>query len=869
MVEQGAKESKAGPADPASTRYDHQAEKARSFEDWASCGTGPAGSGRAPAFSILIPPLLRPGRQRISDLAELLIADVFARYREMRGETVSVVTQFAADSGSDLLEIWRRLGGRPRNSVRISMEDAKVAPAVAEAFWTLLNRNLLRRVPILVKWCPSCRKTLAGSDLRTVSETGNLWLVRCPVAGVEDRFLTIATEAPETLAASVGFLVPSGDENSRALGKLRIMRPCGTGDAPVIVTPAISVQKGIGATALVPGASPREFSLALSLGMPAESLFHPDGTLTKVAGPFQCLTAPQARDRALQDLEEKGLIESIEKKALENDLCARCGSAAVPLASVQWKLRMGALAEKAAAALQEGAVSIHPREGEKEFLSWARSLTDQNLSRWDIEGLEVPLRACTLCGEIARPGEAEGPCAKCGNPERRPEGTLEPWFAETVATLAGLGWPGEPGEAGPEAWVCADRPSFFSWAARVLLLGLELTGRVPFRAAFLHGKMEGAATRAAGAPSGETPADAPDGDPDAFRLAIAGRVKAFRDLVLSPEPGVAERQFLHKAWNAVRFALLRGAKGSEDEGELLSPEDRWILSRLEGTVSAATGFLEDLDPGGALKATADFLRRDLCEWYLPMAGERIRRGPRPDACRRTLLYAASTVLRLLHPFAPFQTESLRRRLAEAHPGAAGGDRPLPAQPWPIPAPSPEAQALDRKLAVAKAIVQGVRNIRSNNRVPRKVPLDVTVSFFDRPEKDLVEDLRILLGHIVNAGTLTFGVQTEQPKLGAMDTSGDFQIFVPLEVREYREKEVERLRRRLCLLEDEFIRITRLLESWEFFARAPAEVSSRARRKKETLSGQIRTVRDYLGGLRRDLAKPLGAEARAPAGPRVP
>jgi valyl-tRNA synthetase len=863
-----------GATEPFGPRYDHGTEKAKSLEAWAAPAPVPS-IGATPPFSILLPPIRWSDPLEGGRLADALIGDIFARYRTMRGDSASLQVVLspgrvpagrkaspgdgspppsadapapppaqapgAPATGEELraalADLWSSHGILTRDCRWVLSTDEAVRNAVSEAFTVLLQKGLLYSSQVLLKWCPTCGTALSGPDLKGIEEAGNVWTVRCAVSGLEDRAVMVATPAPETLPAIAAVVVPAGDEAQKDLHKSRVAKPAGRGDVPVIPTPIVSSRGPSEVRALVPGRKTEDFQLAAALGVQAEPLFRPDGTLSEAAGPYGGLAVSAAREKALQDLKASGAIEKVERSIVEREECARCGHAAVPLVSFQWNLRMSALAERAAQAVQEGKVSIHPREGQKEFLRWSQGLSDQRVSRWDIAGAEVPRRRCSFCGELVLPAEAAAPCAKCGRSDWRSEGALEPWFVDAVATLAGLGCLPESPEPAPSAWVCSDRASFYSWAARVLFLGLEISGKIPFRSAFLHGKarLSSAPPPATAAGPGSAPAEDSGGGPDAFRLTLVGKLKAFRDLGPGPRAGEGERQFLHKAWNAVRFAARATRAPSKVEGEALATEDRWILARLEAASAAVSRFLDGLDPGRAATAVADFLRDDFSRWYVETARPRLRRGLQAQACRQTLLLTAGTALRLLHPFAPFHTEALRRRLEEAAPSDPRGELPLHRCPWPGATPSPEAAALDRKMDVAKAIVRGVHNIRSHARVPRKVPLHVMISFFDRAQLDLASEFRELLGHLVNAGSLDLGVQLAKPTRGAVDVSGDFQIFVPLEIREHQEKEVERLRRRLQAFED------------------PGEVSAGARHRKEALSGHIRVLREHLDHLTRDLA----------------
>jgi valyl-tRNA synthetase len=232
-----------------------------------------------------------------------------------------------------------------------------------------------------------------------------------------------------------------------------------------------------------------------------------------------------------------------------------------------------------------------------------------------------------------------------------------------------------------------------------------------------------------------------------------------------------------------------------------------------------------------------------------MVKARIRTGRTPESARKTLGRSIFTILRLLHPLIPFVTETIWTRFLERM-RAKVGDRNLPLvwAPWPQGRPRASDAALARRIFLLQSIVSAVRAVRTKYRISGKTAVALHVSFQDHADRDALEPLHDLLSGLVHVSTLKTGVHMTKPPSCATEVHGAFQVFVPFPGGLDETREVGRLRGRKARLEDELIRASRPLESWEFHSKAPKEVRDRLRKRREMLSAQILHIEENIAEL---------------------
>jgi valyl-tRNA synthetase len=418
-----------------------------------------------------------------------------------------------------------------------------------------------------------------------------------------------------------------------------------------------------------------------------------DGRLTDAAPErFAGLSVPDAQRAVVAELREQGLIARSEEYHHTVPFSHRSGERIEPLISLQWFMRMGELARPAIEVVKTGQVRFHPGNYERVYLEWMENIRPWCISRQLWWGHRIPV---WYRGEEVFVGESEPE----GEGWERDPDVLDTWFSSALWPFATLGWPADTPEL--RAFYPTDvnstaRDIIFLWVARMIMMGIEFTGQVPFTDVNIHSIIQAPDGRrmSKSLGTGIDPIDLIEGGPrppvfvgggdfpaygaDAVRWGLAA-MSSGQDVAFSEDRIAQGQQLTNKLWNAARLILLgvqsTAAIASGDSPGAIPPsrtdpeptrvEDRWILSRLHRAKTEVSGRIERFDFSHAALALYDFVYGELCDWYLELIKPRLRAGE-PELAA-TLLYVLTETLALAHPMIPFVTEEIYSYV----PGAEG------------------------------------------------------------------------------------------------------------------------------------------------------------------------------------------------------
>jgi valyl-tRNA synthetase len=718
-------------------------------------------------YSIVIPPPNVTGALHMGHGLPQTIQDLLIRFNRMRGKNVcwvpgtdhagiatqQVVTERLRQAGVDwrtlpreqfLAECWRwkeeyearitgqikRLGGSPDWSRYAFTMDAPRARSVLHAFKALYDRGLIYRGQYLVNWDPVGRTALSDDEVEHEEEQGFLYHLRYPGVGggYEAR---VATTRPETLFGDVAVAVHPEDERYRHLIGRMVNLPLTGRQIPIVADPFVDREFGTGMVKITPAHDHNDFQCSKRLGLPMLNVFTDDAKLNEHGGEFAGLDRFEAREKVVARLKELGLLEKVEKYTTRIGRSYRSKGVVEPRLSEQWFVSMRPLAERAAAAVRDGLIEIHPKSYEGVFFHWMDTVRDWCISRQLVWGHRIPVwyrkddpsqRICWI-GEGAPPEAQAAPDQWIQDPD-----VLDTWFSSALWPFSVFGWP-DTQHADLKKWfptsvLVTGHDILFFWVARMIMMSQALTGQVPFRHVFLHGLIFGKVfyrregqhlemIKGEEAKALEAMPNLPKGyesrfekmskskgnvlDPleviekygtDALRITLTAISTQGRTIEMERSKFETYRNFVNKFWNAARFTLgvagdLGGDAFRTAQADGVRVEDRWILSRLSTCVAEATRAIERYEFEQYVDAMYRFFWRDYCDWYLELAKVRVYHAAEDPASARAakavLLRVLETSCRLLAPMAPFATEevwqTLRTRLFAAEPGV-----PMPAAP---------------------------------------------------------------------------------------------------------------------------------------------------------------------------------------------
>jgi valyl-tRNA synthetase len=428
---------------------------------------------------------------------------------------------------------------------------------------------------------------------------------------------------------------------------------------------------------------------------------------------------------------------------------------------------------------------------------------------------------------------------------------LDTWFSSALWPFSTLGWPDDTEDLRrfyPTSVMETGYDILFFWVARMIMMGLEMADDVPFREVYLHGMI-----RVDGEKMSKVKGNVQDPldlieryGTDALRLALVLGTTPGNDISLSQSKLEDCRNFVNKTWNAARFvrnqlgAAGRAVEASDLPGTLA---DRWIRSRLQATIGQVNSLLGDFQMGEAARVAKDFIWQEYCDWYLEIAKFQLREDSAAEvrqATLSTLVEVLDGALRLLHPFAPFVTETIWQTIKRADDAES-----LMIAAWPEGG-TPDAEA-EAEFEAIQDLVSGVRRLRSDYKVDwsRRVPATLEGGV-------RTDQLRQQAGWIASLGRLepldiVERVETT-PARALSVVAGRARAFLPLEGLFDIQQELARLGRERQEAAGLVTRSQQLLQRAGFVDKAPPEVVRREREKLEELETRLELLDQRLSTL---------------------
>ncbi|MDX6622618.1 MAG: valyl-tRNA synthetase, partial [Solirubrobacterales bacterium] len=572
---------------------------------------------------------------------------------------VERVWAWKEEYGSRIVEQYKRLGAScDYERERFTLDEGYVR-AVYRVFKQLFDKGYIYRDNYMVNWDPGSRSAISDLEVENREVVDSLFEIDYPIEG-SDRVLTVATVRPETMLADTAVAVNPGDERFADLVGQFCVLPLVGRRIPIIADDHVDVEFGTGALKITPGHDINDFEIGRRHGLEEITVIGEDGRLTAEAGEYAGLTAAEAQVAVVAALREQGLLRDEQPYTHSVPFSHRSGERIEPLISLQWFCRMDELAQPAIEAVERDEVRIAPAQWKRVYLDWMREIRPWCISRQLWWGHRIPVWYCDACDETFVAERAPERCGSCGGELRQEEDVLDTWFSSALWPFATLGWPDDTPELRafyPTSFLTTAREILFLWVARMVMMGIEFPGRVPFRDVYVHSVIQARDGRrmSKSLGTGIDPLDEIDvHGADALRFGLLA-MSSTQDVRFSDAKVEQGRDLANKLWNASRLILLNAAE-VEPAPRPLHVEDRWLLSRLERTIASVTEKLETYDFAHAVQEAYSFFWRDLCDWYLEMVKPRLYDGE--EEVSATLLYALERLLALLHPTMPFVTEEI-------------------------------------------------------------------------------------------------------------------------------------------------------------------------------------------------------------------
>jgi valyl-tRNA synthetase len=877
--------------------YRPEAIEERWSREWVERGLFRAGTDPAKRpFCMVIPPPNVTGNLHMGHVLVYTLHDVVARWRRMQGWDVlwlpgtdhaGIATQAVVERellkegtdrhtmgraafvervwawkalyGSRITEQLKRLGSSCDWSRERFTMDEGLSRAVREVFVRLFHEGLIYRDRYIVNWCPRCQTAI--SDLETVHEQkkGKLYTVRYPFADVKGGGIDVATTRPETMLGDTAVAVHPDDERYRSAVGRQVALPLTSRTIPVVADAFVDPAFGTGAVKVTPAHDPNDFAAGRRLGLPEIAVIDTAGKMTAEAGEFAGLDRFQARKRVVLRLEELGALVAVRDHEHAIGHCQRCGTVVEPLASTQWFVKVGPMAEAASEAVASSRTEFVPASWTKVYFEWMRNIHDWCISRQLWWGHRIPAWYCDACGTVEVQTSDPSACVRCGGALRQDEDVLDTWFSSGLWPFTTLGWPERTDDLAryyPTTLLITGFDIIFFWVARMMMFGLKFMDDVPFRQVYIHGLVRDAEGQKMSKSKGNTidPADVQQRyGTDAVRFTMAILAAPGNDIPLAPERMEGYRAFANKLWNACRFVQMKLGDHAEATSYAeadLTLVDRWILARTNLIIGEVDRALEQHRFDRAADVLYHFVWHEFCDWYIEVvkpdlappgeSGSGTERG-RDAVARTVLLEVLDTILRLLHPIMPFLTEELWQRFPHTGPYLATSH-------WPKVREERLDARAERDMAMLQELVVKIRNVRIEAGIDPSRRIEVLVHAESPRNGRLVADQAALVAALVRAERVTV-VESFAPDLvSARGVVRGLEVAVPLVGLLDFDAERTRLIKDLRKIDAELDARNRKLANESFLERAPADVVEKERaiqkeflEKKRRLESTLATL----------------------------
>ncbi|EMT6419619.1 valine--tRNA ligase [Neisseria gonorrhoeae] len=851
-----------------------------------------------------------------------LAAQNVSRHDLGREKFLEKVWEWKEVSGGTITQQMRRVGCSADWTREYFTMDGVRAETVAEVFVRLYEQGLIYRGKRLVNWDPVLGTAVSDLEVESMEEQGSMWHIRYPLADNPTEAVIVATTRPETLLGDAAVAVNPEDERYTHLIGKELILPLTGRTIPVIADEYVEKDFGTGCVKITPAHDFNDYEVGKRHDTRLINVFDLEAKVLANAEVFNFKGEAQpgfslpekyagldrfaARKQMVADLQEQGFLVEIKPHTLMTPKGDRTGSVIEPMLTSQWFVAMSAtpnggepdnefkglsLADKAKKAVDSGAVRFIPENWVNTYNQWMNNIQDWCISRQLWWGHQIPAwydEAGNVY--VARnQAEAEKQAGKTGL--TREEDVLDTWFSSALVPFSTLGWPSETDELKaflPSNVLVTGYEIIFFWVARMIMMTTHFTGKVPFKAVYIHGivrdhegkkmsKSEGNVIdpvdlidgigldkllmkRTTGLRKPETapkveeatkklfPEGIPSMGADALRFTMASYASLGRSVNFDFKRAEGYRNFCNKIWNATNFVLMNtenqdcgyGATAAEPRGH--SFPDMWIIGRLNQTIEQVTQAYETYRFDLAAETLYSFVWNDYCDWYLELAKVQLQTGcaSRQRATRHTLLRVLEAALRLLHPIIPFITEELWQTVAPMC-DAKTADSIMLAR-FPETDSGEIVQTAFGQMTVLQDLIGAVRNLRGETGIQPNVKAPLFVESAD--------DLADYLKYLPMMTRLT-----EARQVAALPESGDAPVAVcngarlMLKVEIDKAAETARLSKEAEKLQKALDKLNAKLSKPGYTEKAPAHLVEKDKADLAELEDKMAKVQNQLAKLK--------------------
>lgn len=896
--------------------YSPQFIEQRWYKDWESKGYfKPHGQGVP--YCIMLPPPNVTGSLHMGHGFQHTLMDALTRYHRMCGQKtlwqpgtdhagistqlvvenrlsqqgisrkdltreafLTKVWEWKNESGDQIVHQMKQLGASADWSKERFTMDESLSFAVQKVFIQLFEEGLIYRGNRLVNWDPKLGTAVSDLEVIQEEEDGFLWHIRYPVTDSEDS-IVVATTRPETMLGDVAVAVHPEDARYQALIGKSVMLPLCDRTIPIIADEAVDPAFGTGCVKITPAHDFNDYQMGKRHDLPMITVFTKKGTMNKEAPlSYQGLHSLKAREQIIADLTALDLLVKTEPHRLKVPRGEKSNAIIEPLLTDQWYVKMEPLAQAAKEVVHKGEIKFVPDTWTKTYFQWMDNIEDWCISRQLWWGHRIPAwydnQGRVYVGYNEQDVRFRYRIAE-EVPLKQDEDVLDTWFSSALWPFTTLGWPEHTPslkEFYPTSVLVTGFDIIFFWVARMIMMGLKFTGRVPFREVLITGlirdseghkmsKSKGNVldpmdiihgisledliqkrtsnlmlTSQVNAIKSQTEKEFPKGisafGTDALRFSYCALANHGRNIRFDLQRVEGYRNFCNKLWNAARFVIQNVSESTIDWGDeafQYAPADLWVRSCLQGVIENCHEHYRTYRFDRLASTLYDFFWHTYCDWYIEFSKTVLYDNSALVALKRgtkeTLIYVLETILRLLHPIMPFITEEIN-----AHLGQITGqeNESLMVTSYPTADTSLMEPALEEEFIWLQEVIQSVRTIRSEMGVAPSATVPLLLKNAQGQVKKRVVKFQHLLITLCKLNGITLFNQNDVTPASASAVVGEIEVLIPLAGLIDKVAELTRLDKELKKLEKDILFLESKLGNPEFVGRAPEMVIAKEKDK---------------------------------------
>ena len=865
---------------------------------------------RSASYTVVIPPPNVTGVLHMGHGLNNTLQDIVVRYHRMRGDNTLWIpgTDHAGIATQNIVERALKKEGKSRNDLgrekflertwqvthehhdtivkqqrklgnsvdwdreRFTMDEG-LSKAVRDVFVTLYERGLIYKGHYLVNWCPRCGTALADDEVDHTDTAGamyHIWYEYAdgPAPDGSTR-IEIATTRPETLLGDTAVAVNPDDERYKAIVGKKLKLPLTGRTIPLIADAYVDKAFGTGMVKITPAHDPNDWQVGKRNNLEVINILNPDGTLNdNCPEKYRGLTCEKARALIIQDLTDLGLYKGDEKITHSVGHCYRCGTVVEPYLSDQWFVKMQPLAEKALKAWKDGDIVFYPRKWENTYAHWMENIRDWCISRQLWWGHRIPVWYCQKCGETIVSREDPCKCPKCGAPAselKQDPDVLDTWFSSWLWPFSTLGWPENTDDLKkfyPTTALVTAYDIIFFWVSRMIMAGLEFTGKAPFHDIYIHGLVRDKQGRkmSKSLGNGIDPLEIIDMyGADALKFTLSYMCAQGQDILIDKDSFKMGSRFCNKVWNASRYILgnLEGRTLVPVADKDLTELDKWIYACLDHAVREEKSALESYRYNDGASTLYEYFWNDFCDWYVEATKLSFRNGDdaEKDRAVSVLLNVLEESLRLLHPYLPFVTEEIYGKLplAEliANRAKSGAQKiisnssytgMLVDAPYPVPTDERTDEAVTKRFSVLQELIRNIRGLRVECGLDPAAKLHLAVKITTGSAAEVIKEKTDMIALLAGVEKIDF--VNEKPAKSIGSVGEGFEAFLIVDESINKDQLIARFNKEIES-EKQIVQRTESKLSGKFAENAPAEVVQGERDKLEASKRRIEKLSAYV------------------------